>query len=243
MAENVKTGCCGFPCPKTKYAGRFGVVEVQQTFYEPPRIATLQKWREMVPANFEFTLKAWQLITHTAKSPTYRRLKTKLSVQELGECGSFRWNKTVRRAWETTRACAGALAAKLILFQCPASFTPTEQNVSQMRKFFEAIDRGQFRLLWEPRGDWKEELIRSLCHDLNLIHVTDPFLSQPVTKDFLYLRLHGGKGFKQVFTEEELRNLAGLIPPNQPAYVMFNNMAMWDNAGLFQELTRKNWHG
>jgi uncharacterized protein YecE (DUF72 family) len=36
------------------------VVEVQQTFYQPPRVATLEKWRLDAPANFEFTLEAWQ---------------------------------------------------------------------------------------------------------------------------------------------------------------------------------------
>ena len=79
----MKIGCCGWPLPKERYAEHFGVAEVQQTFYEPPRLATLEKWRALVPADFEFTLKAWQLITHTCKSPTFRRLKTKLTEKEL----------------------------------------------------------------------------------------------------------------------------------------------------------------
>ncbi|KGN41169.1 hypothetical protein N801_08795 [Knoellia aerolata DSM 18566] len=27
-----------------------------------------------VPADFEFTMKAWQVITHESNSPTYRRM-------------------------------------------------------------------------------------------------------------------------------------------------------------------------
>jgi uncharacterized protein YecE (DUF72 family) len=95
-----------------------------------------------VPPHFEFTLKAWQLITHTAKSPTYRRLKTKLMPQELHQCGAFQWTSVVQQAWETTRACAEALSARLLLFQCPASFIPTPQNIDQMRHFFKRSTGG-----------------------------------------------------------------------------------------------------
>jgi uncharacterized protein YecE (DUF72 family) len=57
------------------------VVEVQQTFYEPPADTTIRRWRARAPAAFEFTLKAWQLITHEPSSPTFRRLKRPLTVE------------------------------------------------------------------------------------------------------------------------------------------------------------------
>jgi uncharacterized protein YecE (DUF72 family) len=236
MMPSPKIGCCGFPVVKEKYAGHFHVVEVQQTFYQPPKISTLQNWRALVPENFEFTLKAWQIITHAAKSPTYRRLKTKLTGEEYEQCGAFQNTPIVQCAWETTRACAKALAARLVLFQCPASFTPTPKNIFQMRRFFTAIERGALKLLWEPRGNWPDDLVLSLCRELNLVHVVDPFLSRPVTTDLIYLRLHGGKDFKHVFSDEELRKVAQLIPADKPAYVMFNNIKMWEDARRFQLL-------
>ena len=221
---------------KQKYAQSFDVVEVQQTFYQPPRVSTLENWRTLVPPGFEFTLKAWQLITHTAKSPTFRRLKIKLTPAELEQCGSFQSTPMVRQAWETTRACARALSASLVLLQCPASFTATSQNIAQMRAFFSSIERDRLKLLWEPRGPWPDELILSLCQELNLIHVVDPFVSRFVTGEILYLRLHGGKDFRHVFTDEELQKIAHMIPSHQSAYVMFNNMAMWNDALRFQNL-------
>jgi uncharacterized protein YecE (DUF72 family) len=236
IVSSIKTGCCGFPVVKEKYAGRFQVVEVQQTFYQPPKISTLQAWRALVPDEFEFTVKTWQIITHTAKSPTYRRLKTKLIEEEYVQCGAFQNSPIVQCAWETTRACANALSASLVLFQCPASFTPTPQNISQMRGFFSSIERGNLKLLWEPRGNWPEGLVLSLCQELDLIHVVDPFLARSVTKDFIYLRLHGGKDFKHVFSDEELQTVARLIPTGTPAYVMFNNINMWEDARRFQLL-------
>src|ERR1051326_9234316 len=132
----VKVGCCGFPLTKPKYAELFSVVEVQQTFYQPPRLATLQRWRAEAPTAFEFTIKAWQLITHAASSPTYKRVTAKLSETELHECGGFQSTGIVHEAWLTSRACAEALQAKCILFQCPASFTPTGRNIGNLRKFF-----------------------------------------------------------------------------------------------------------
>ncbi|MDP9171171.1 MAG: DUF72 domain-containing protein, partial [Acidobacteriota bacterium] len=72
-------GCCGWREAKAKYFERFGLVELQDTFYEPPSLALARKWRELAPPSFQFCMKAWQLITHTAKSPTYRRLKSKIS--------------------------------------------------------------------------------------------------------------------------------------------------------------------
>jgi uncharacterized protein YecE (DUF72 family) len=234
--ELLKIGCCGFPVVKTKYAENFQVMEVQQTFYQPPRISTLQKWRALMPSEFEFTLKAWQIITHPAQSPTYRRLKVKLTPEEYEDCGAFQLTPMVRQAWETTRNCAEALSACHVLFQCPASFTPVSQNISHMRAFFGSVDRGNLKFLWEPRGDWPEGLIFSLCRELDLVHVVDPFLARSVTDDFVYFRLHGGKGFKHIFSDEELGIIASLIPARKPAYVMFNNINMWKDAARFQYL-------
>lgn len=38
----ILIGCCGFPMARERYFARFPVVEVQQTFYRPPRIETLR---------------------------------------------------------------------------------------------------------------------------------------------------------------------------------------------------------
>jgi len=232
----LKIGCCGFPVPKIKYAEHFSVGEVQQTFYQPPQISTLQRWRALVPNGFEFTLKAWQLITHEARSPTYRRLKAKLSATELEQCGSFRFTPPVMRAWEISRDCAEALRARHLLFQCPASFTPSEANLAQMRHFFNAIDRHELILFWEPRGAWPAELVQSLCAELNLIHAVDPFVTTTTSSEFIYFRLHGGKGFKHIYSSEELQTLKALLPAGRPAYVLFNNINMWTDASRFSSL-------
>jgi len=102
-----------------------------------------------------------------------------------------------------------------------------------MRRFFSSVDRDGLKFLWEPRGAWPDDLVRSLCEELNLIHAVDPFVSRTVTPEFIYFRLHGGKGFKHVYSDEELQRLAEMIS-EAPAYVMFNNIRMLDDATRFQ---------
>src|SRR4051794_35225249 len=123
----VRVGLCGFTMALADYVREFPVVEVQQTFYQPPADATLLRWRRQAPPGFEFTLKAWQLITHEASSPTYRRLRRPLDADERRECGSFRTTPVVLEAWSRTLQCARLLRATAVLMQCPRSFRPTSE--------------------------------------------------------------------------------------------------------------------
>jgi uncharacterized protein YecE (DUF72 family) len=180
------------------------------------------------------------LITHEARSPTYRRLKRELSEEEREECGSFRPSRIVREAWETSLACAEALAARRILFQCPASFKPTNANIQNLREFFRSIERppaAQF--LWEPRGGWADELVRKLCRELELTHVVDPFAARTVTPEHCYFRLHGRTGFRYIYEDEELDELYGMLPRGETSYVLFNNVRMREDAERFQTRIRE----
>src|SRR5260370_36112882 len=46
------------------YSARFSTVEVNYTFYRLPTAKTLEAWVPQTPANFLFSLKATQKITH-----------------------------------------------------------------------------------------------------------------------------------------------------------------------------------
>lgn len=70
---------------------------------------------------------------------------------------------------------ARLLAADKVVFQCPASFAPTSENVDRMREFFSSIDREGVTCIWEPRGKWHDDQIGQLCRELNLVHCVDPF--------------------------------------------------------------------
>ena len=235
----MKLGMCGFTIGAAAYVRKFPVVEVQQTFYDPPPIATVEKWRRQAPDDFEFTMKAWQVITHFATSSTYRRLRRDFSDRERAEAGGFRVNDTTLAAWATTLEAMRALRATAILFQCPASFRATDENVRAMREFFATIDRpADVRLLWEPRGPWPDELVLGLCRELGLIHAVDPFVRPSLTPEMLYWRLHGNRSRYARYTDDELLEIIDWIPadPSIDTYVLFNNIPRTKDVARFQEL-------
>ena len=240
----VKIGCCGFPMPRAEYYQRFPVVEIQQTFYNLPRIRTAERWRREAlvrrssngSVDFEFTMKAWQLITHEPSSPTYRRLRKAIPEAEKALYGNFQPSDPVLKAWSDTAAVARALGASVIVFQCPPRFTPTPTHVESLRKFFSTIDRTGFTAAWEPRGQWPSDLTRGLCADLDLIHVVDPLKQLPRSEGLRYFRLHGVTGYRYLYTDEDLEGVAEQCAPEVPAYVLFNNLFMGEDALRLQKL-------
>lgn len=237
----IRVGLCGFTMAMEDYPLRFPVVEVQQTFYQPPRDETMRGWLAATPKGFEFTLKAWQLVTHPGTSPTYRRTTRPLTAGEREACGFFRNTAIVREGFERSLACARLLGATAMLFQCPASFTPDDANVARLEAFFEGIERPDgLRYLWEPRGPkWVERRARAreLAKELDLVYVIDPFVTPPERGDPTYFRLHGITGARHTYSDSELGRLRGMVEgAPDTAYVMFNNLPRVGDAMRFRAL-------
>lgn len=236
MTATVRLGLCGFTFAFGDYVREFPVVEVQQTFYDPPKDATLRRWRDQAPTRFEFTLKAWQLVTHDATSPTYRRLKRPLTGDERAQAGSFRLNAVTTGAWERTLHAARLLRATAVLLQCPRSFRPTDENGERLRAFLTSVERpAGLRILWEPRGPWPADLLGALATELDVVHVVDPFVDTTVTPEQTYFRLHGTTGARHVYSDEELDRLHALLPEDGTAYVLFNNLPRVGDARRFRQ--------
>lgn len=228
---------------RAKYFEHFSVVELQDPFYEPPSVRLAEKWRADAPPGFRFNIKAWQLITHSPSSPTYRKLKSKLSESEHGEFGSFRPSEQVWLAWERTREIARILRAEVVLFQCPKSFLPSRENVRNVRAFFERMGPQEWLTAWEPRGDWPPEVIRNLCSEFDVVHCVDPFQYRSVSEGPLYWRLHGCGTYRHKYSDEELGEVLRMLKEcggrsSQPDYVMFNNVYMREDALRFQQRLR-----
>lgn len=234
-------GCCGWVVAHARYLKQFRAIELQSTFYQPPALDLAEKWRREAPHDFRFCLKAWQLITHPASSPTYRKLKTPLAERSARAVGAFQPTEEVWRAWELTLGIARALRAAVILFQCPASFRPTAEHVRNLEAYFHKVGRCPPLLAWEPRGDWPEDLVRDLCTRLDLIHCVDPFASKPVgclLGGVRYFRLHGRGGYRYQYNDLELHELRARVMTDgsHEVYVMFNNVWMKDDAARFLAL-------
>ena len=238
MIARVKIGCCGFPQGMKHYFSQFRLVEVQQTFYQPPQLETAARWRQQAPADFEFTVKAWQLITHPPSSPTYGKAGLSIPQGKERSYGYFKPSDEVMAAWQKTKEIAQAVRARIILFQCPASFVANQENINQMRQFFQSLIRDEFLFVWEPRGEWNDQIIISLCRELNLIHGTDPLERAPLYGAINYSRLHGGPGYRHRYSDEELEKLRKLIGDKE-SYILFNNLAMYDDGLRFIKLVKE----
>jgi uncharacterized protein YecE (DUF72 family) len=235
----IRVGLCGFSMSMREYPRRFPVVEVQSTFYEPPRDAVMMKWKATTGPSLEYTMKVWQLVTHPATSPTYRRMKRALDARDTP--GFFRDSRAVREGGQRSIECANLLSATAMLFQCPASFGPHPDNIRNMRRFFEHIVRPGARLLWEPRGAaWviERELARSICRDLDLVHVIDPFVTELESGPEVYWRLHGIGNARHSYDDSQLAQLRRMLTdagPRGTAYVLFNNLPRIGDATRFAQ--------
>jgi uncharacterized protein YecE (DUF72 family) len=237
-ASSVRVGLCGFSMAMRDYALHFPVVEIQHTFYEPPRDAVMKRWLAATPPSLEYTMKVWQLVTHPPGSPTYRRMKRALEPSDAP--GFFRDSPGVAEGWRRSVEAASLIGATAMLFQSPASFRPEPDNVRRMRSFFERFERPSARLLWEPRGPkWVEqrELAMALCRDLGLVYVVDPFVTMPDLDAPVYWRLHGIGNARHSYTDAELQQLRCMlaeVEASGPAYVMFNNLPRVGDAKRFK---------
>jgi uncharacterized protein YecE (DUF72 family) len=232
----LRVGLCSWQKSHTVYFRNFNLLELDSTFYRLPQLKTAERWRAEAPDGFIFTLKAWQIITHEPWSPTYRKHGLDIPGSQWKYYGSFRPGDPVFNAWKDTFEIAQALGAPVVVFQCPVQFTPTQTNIQNMRTFFSEVERGDIAFAWEPRGpDWKNELVRDLCQELNLIHCVDPFLNSPAYGCPRYFRLHGSADYTYKFTDADLELLKTWIG-DQDVYCLFNNVPMWEDSMRFKSL-------
>ncbi|MBC7081529.1 MAG: DUF72 domain-containing protein [Thermoplasmatales archaeon] len=229
----IKVGCCGFPCRKEEYFKRFEVLELQKTFYSLPEIDTAKKWRKEKPENFEYTMKAWQLITHLPTSPTYRKANLKLESKNYG---FFKPTDEIFSAWERCREFAKELDARIVVFQCPPNFHESAENVKNIEQFFSSIKK-EFIYSIEFRGKWSKEKIVEICEKFDLIHCVDPFKSSSYYGEIKYYRLHGIGGYNYDYSKEELKKILEICR-GEKAYCLFNNTKMLKNASEFKEMIK-----
>jgi len=189
------------------YVRHFRTVEVNYTFYHFPSERTAERWAELAPEGFVFSVKAHRTFTH----------RKKLGSSE-----------------ESLREFLGRLAplcGKLgpILFQLPPNLRP---DVDRLRSFLDRLPGG-FKYAMEFRDDrWLEEETLSLLREFGVAYciVSAPGLRRllEVTAPFAYVRLHGTEAwYAYRYTDEELRWWAEVINElgdrAEDVFVYFNN--------------------
>jgi uncharacterized protein YecE (DUF72 family) len=182
------------------YGEHFSTVEVNNTFYRMPNLATLESWSGDVPPDFSFVLKASKRITHE------RRLKE------------------VADSVEYLQRTAGALGPKLgpFLVQLPPNM---KKDVPRLRDFL-ALLAPTTRAAFEFRhASWFEDDVYAALSERNAAWCVaetgeegdSPFVA---TADWGYMRLR-----RVEYGEEDLRAWAERILAQswREAFVFFKH--------------------
>jgi len=189
------------------YARHLASVEINATFYRPPRPAMLAGWAEKTPADFVFAVKVWRAISH------FKRLRG---------C-----DQALADFLERIRPL-GAKAGPLLI-QLPPRFA---RDPERLAAFLAMVPRGR-RFAFEFRDpSWHTDEIFELLARHNAAFC--PFelggarAPRVATADFVYVRLHGPAApYQGAYTEAALRDWAGWLrarmAEGRDAYVYFDN--------------------
>ncbi len=183
--------------PLAYLADYFDTVEINSSFYAPPRPADAASWARRVRNNprFRFTAKVWQRLTHERGDVTEESLSADCDL--------------VRRSMAPLVE-AGLLGALLIQF--PWSFRYSAQNLDHLTRLFRLLVG--LPLVVEVRhGSWEQpELYTFLSeHSVAFCNVDQPVIgsslkpSARVTSPIGYFRLHG-RNYQNWFREDAGRD-------------------------------------
>jgi uncharacterized protein YecE (DUF72 family) len=210
-----------------RYAGRFGAVEINSTFYRPHRAGTLARWVETTPADFRFAVKLPRTITHE------RRL---LAADEL--------LATFRAETEPLRPKLGPLLVQLppsLAFDPPAA-----------EAFFVALrDVWPEAAVCEPRhASWFEAEADALLRSCRIARVAADPARVPEAAlpggwpELAYWRLHGSpRMYYSAYDDEALGRLGESLRQTsaKEVWYIFDNTtsgAAAANALRLQEMLR-----
>lgn len=194
------------------YAEHFDTVELNVTFYRLPSEKAFKSWYKRTPKSFAFGLKGSRFITHI------KRLK------DCQEPLNLYFNR------------AKLLREKLsvILWQLPPRYKKDMERLKVFIKYLKPYAR--YRHVFEFRDEsWLSndvyELFRKV--DMAICEADWPGMPQniPVTASFVYLRRHGPKAEKALYSgcyskkslKEDARRIRDWHKKGKSIYVYFNN--------------------
>jgi uncharacterized protein YecE (DUF72 family) len=191
------------------YSQHFHTYEINGTFYNLPRLKTLQDWYLKTPEGFLFSVKAPKIITH---------------INRFINCETLLADFYSR--------CKEGLQHKLacILFQFPPSYHYTHEKlehvISCLDLNFKNVLEFRHESWWTPEV-WKE----LMKNNITFCSVSHPQLPETVFTEspLVYVRLHGNtKMFYSDYSKEDLMKLKSQILNAKSvkiAFVYFNNTA------------------
>lgn len=191
------------------YAERFGVVEVDSTYYTPPNEANSARWVERTPPAFRFVVKAFSLLTQhpTRVAALYKDLRPETDKKNV--YAKDLEPAVVDEVWERFASALDPLydAGKLgaVAFQFPQWFTLRRSNKDYLLECKERI--APYRMSVEFRSaTWFRDaaataetldFLRSyglplVCVDMPQGHASSvPPIVESTVKEYAAIRFHG----------------------------------------------------
>ncbi|HWH77124.1 MAG TPA: DUF72 domain-containing protein [Candidatus Binatus sp.] len=226
------------------YAGHFNAVEINSTFYRPASAAMARAWVSKTPADFVFTVKAWQKFTHPAKLGG-EAAASKEPWEPFDKPDVERFTAGIYPLLETGRL--GAL-----LFQYPASFACDSVNLERLEVTLSAFDMCP-KVVELRHRSWSDRYAETAAL-LARSRATWAFIDEPkfaesvkqelsARDDLAYLRLHGRnrqkwwnhqdgwERYDYFYQADNIRRLAERLKQlsgnstQKKFYVFFNNHA------------------
>jgi len=197
------------------YGQVFDTVELDTTFYHPPKPSVVRSWARHTPADFRFAAKVPQRITHEAKL-------TKISEH---------MNEFVR-ALDPLGEKRGPL-----LVQMPAEFQRDPGTEGVLDRFLAACPAEAMIAVEFRHASWHHESVYDLLRRRRAAIVWTEWRDLPrvaaVTADFLYLRWLGTRADIERYTHVQIergasfdaweRDLRHVLPEVREVYGYFNN--------------------
>lgn len=187
-----------------RYAARFPVVEVNNSFYQLPKEETFDRWKAETPERFLFVVKASRYITH---------------IRRLRDC-----EEPVKLFWSRAVHLGDKLGP--VLFQFPPNY---RADPGRLNDFLPRLPTGM-RAAFEFRDDsWRsDEVLRALDRAGAAWVLADrPGWRVPltVTGSWSYVRFHQGRQAHPGYTRRKLRTWADRIVglEARDVFVFFNN--------------------
>jgi uncharacterized protein YecE (DUF72 family) len=231
------------------YAEHFDTVEVNSSFYGPPRPEVSRAWVERTPPGFEFSLKLHQQFTHPKmyQQSALGHLPG-ASAEALTELSRVTAHDVDRfRAGLDPIAVAGRLGA--LLAQFPASFHRTPTNQEYLAWLLQTFRDYPVAVELRHR-DWSDQVGDTLAllseYGAAWVQIDEPKFRfsirqnyLPNVKGFYYMRLHGRNAaqwwhhdvaedrYNYLYSADELKPFAETLTATdaivRKAYLYLNN--------------------
>jgi len=187
------------------YCKYFSTVEVNVTFYRDVRVSTFEKWYQLTPENFQFSVKLSRQITH------FNKLKVNKDLIEsfIQKYSTFKYKLGI------------------ILIQLPPGL---KFDVNLITDFINMLDK-KYKYTIEVRNKTfiNDNFFEILKQNNIAFCIADsagrfPYY-ETITANFIYVRLHGSqKLYASEYSDEELIEWANKIKVwDKDTYIYFDN--------------------